>query len=105
VVFYSLKVLEAASSLLHMLLTRIPSEDVETIIIAALNFEHFIMGDDAKDIALKFLKRCTSGDISSSKVLFFFSDLWNMHQTDDIDMIAGSESVNMFKETYRSQVC
>ena len=52
-----------------------------------------------------FLQRqCVDGTILPTYLIDFFSDLWDMHQTDDLGAIAGGNVVKKFEQKYGAEV-
>jgi hypothetical protein len=77
-------------------------EEVEPSITSALTPYQFKLGDDCKLVVLDVFKRCAGGSYPSPNFEDLVSDVWNMHQTDDTESIAGGQIVNDFITKHRS---
>ena len=49
-------------------------------------------------------RRCVDGTILLTFFIELFSDLWDMHQTDDLGAIAGGNVVKKFEQKYGAEV-
>lgn len=76
--------LDSAASLLYSILTSTEPRDVDIILNAFLRRDQqsCLLGEDAIHVTLQVLGECTNGTKPSTYLMDFFSDLWDLYQTD-----------------------
>lgn len=72
-----------------------------------LSSEHFLLGDQAKEVVLNRLLQCCrigGGGSGGEKLPLFelLQDIWRLHQVESADALENSESVAWFCRRYRS---
>ena len=92
--------LDSAANLLYSLLTRTIPSEARIILESSLQRDQFLLGDDPLKITLSVLDECTNGKRLPPYLMNFFSDLWELYQTDDAGGIAGGNVVKKFELKY-----
>lgn len=92
--------LDSAAALLYSLLIRTDLNEAELILKTSFRRDQFLLGDDALIVTLFVLGECTKGVKSPHYLMDFFSDLWDLYQTDDAGGIAGGNVVKKFERKY-----
>ena len=95
--------IDSAAALLHALLIRTDPGEVESILNSSLRRDQFLLGNDALNLTLRVLGECNNGVKQKPYLMDFFSDLWDLYQTDDAGGIAGGNIVKKFERKYSVQ--
>jgi hypothetical protein len=76
--------------------------NIKASISAAIDCNHFQLGDEAKSVALEAFKKCTESEYVAASFRRMILDTWEMHQTDGTGSIAGGEDVMDFFQRYKN---
>ena len=95
--------IDSAAALLYDLLIRTEPSEVENILNSSLRRDQFLLGNDALNLTLRVLGECCTGIKQKPYLMDFFSDLWDLYQTDDAGGIAGGNIVKKFQRKYSVQ--
>jgi len=93
--------LDPAADLLHSVLQITPSEEAGRSVIAAVQKESFVLGEQARNATIITLGKCTQAATTISLLMELFEDLWELHQNDDAGgSVSGSDAVVQFTQKY-----
>ena len=99
---YENRLIGDAAGLLSSIL-RVPlSSDVQADIVAALQQDYFLLGDESKNVTLGVLRECSRNSMSLSDLTLFLGEVWGLHQVEDTEALPGSDAVARFIKKYHS---
>mmetsp|Transcript_14196 Transcript_14196/g.30254 ORF Transcript_14196/g.30254 Transcript_14196/m.30254 type:complete len:1153 (-) Transcript_14196:223-3681(-) len=96
------EVLDPLSGLMRAIVSISQWSDIESSVSGGINCGQFQLGDEAKSVALQAFQKCTESEHVPANFRKLISDMWEMHQTDDVGNIAGGEAVLDFIQRYKS---
>lgn len=84
------KLLNPAADLLYVMVKLF---GVESCLVTAMNEGSFLLGDDAKDLTLSILRRCSEGTLAETDLAAYLRRVWEIHLTDDSSSLCSSDAV------------
>jgi hypothetical protein len=96
------EMLEPLADLMRSILTFSQWSEIESSVSASVYCDSFRLGDEARFVALEAFKKCTESEYITANFGKMISDMWGMHQTDNVGSVAGSEAVLDFVQRYKS---
>lgn len=88
--------LEPSANLLYAAVRSFPPAEMHTCLLPAIQQSTFRLGEHAKRVALQVLDGCAQGTVPLSTLRDLVDDVWDLHQVDEVDMIADSDIVARF---------
>ena len=102
------KVIEFIIKLFTLLLVDANASEINQLMVASLQHEHFLLGDLAKSACLSTIIRYVeySNDVHQRNNMLdpfmttFFESIWKLHQVEDTDSLPASDEVLRFVQLY-----
>lgn len=100
---YEWNTIDSASNLLILLCRTSNFDDLQRHFAAALQQEHFLLGDTAKQVTLVALIRfvCDSNAKAETNCCLLLKEIWRLHQVEDVESLPESDEVDRFIQMYR----